>query len=249
MKRKETLIGALRLAIDALQNGTIHYDWKEQCSCNMGVVAQAVLKVDVNELEDLRDSLFDKLTKINKERKNENKEQFDRTWKNAIQLGCPLTGERLPEIIKRLEECGMSRADMVHLEYLENPAILELSGIQKEMHSDKIQVGTEQLKVPKKGFWGWLGYTKTELVPIYEVNKTLRYPKNYYTKKENVVKYLSAWLSILLDNTIEIKYESDKHIESGLNLERELLLAVAEEDYEKAAKIRDNIAKHKLALV
>jgi hypothetical protein len=249
MKRKETLIGALRLAIDALQNGTIHYDWAEQCSCNMGVVAQAVLKVDVNELDDLRDSLFDKLAKINKERKNENKEQFDRTWKNAIQLGCPLTGERLPEIIKRLEECGMTRADMVHLEYLENPAILELSGIQKEMHSDKIQVGTEQIKVPAKGFWGWLGYTKTEEVPTYEVKETLRYPKNYYTKKENVVKYLSAWLSILLDNTMEIKYESDKHVESGLNLERELLLAVAEEDYEKAASIRDNIAKHKLSLV
>jgi hypothetical protein len=115
MKRKETLIGALRLAIDALQNGTIHYDWAEQCSCNMGVVAQAVLKVDVNELDDLRDSLFDKLAKINKERKNENKEPFDRTWKNAIQLGCPLTGERLPEIIKRLEELNISTDEVRNL--------------------------------------------------------------------------------------------------------------------------------------
>jgi hypothetical protein len=244
MKRKETLIGALRLAIDALQNGTIHYDWTEQCSCNMGLVAQAVLKVDVKELDHLREPLFHSLTEINKERKKEQRKTFSRTWKNAIQLGCPLTGEKIPEIIKRLEACGMSRADMVHLEYLENPAILELSGIQKQKYSENIQVSTEERKVPAKGFWGWLGYTKTEVVPVYEVKETVKYPKNYYTKKENVVKYLSAWLSILLDSTMEIKYESDKHIESGLNLERQLLLAVAEEDYEKAASIRDNIAKH-----
>lgn len=246
MKRKETLINALRLAIDALQNGTIHYDWTEQCSCNMGLVAQAVLNVDVKELDHLREPLFISLAKVNTERKKDGKEIFDKTWKNAIQHGCPLTGEKMPDIIKRLEACGMTRSDMVHLEYLENPAILELSGIQKQKYSENVQVGTEEKKVSANGLWGWLGYTKTEVVPVYEVKETIRYPKNYYANKENVAKYLSAWLSILLDSTMEIKYESDKHTESGLNMERQLLLAVAEEDYEKAASIRDSIAKHKL---
>jgi hypothetical protein len=245
MNNKQKLIGALRTAIGALQNGTIHYDWVEQCSCNMGIVAQAVLNVDATELEELRQPLFTKLSAINKERKKDGKEGLDKTWKNAIQVGCPLTGEKLPEIIKRLESCGMTRADMVHLEYLENPAILELSGIQKVTEVKKKQVGTEMQIVPCKGFWGTVGFTKKAEVPVYEEYEISTYPKNYYSKKENVVKYLSAWLSILLDETLEIKHD-DKHTETGINLERELLIAVAEEDYEKAASIRDNIAKHKL---
>lgn len=44
MNRKQKLIESLRLVIGALKNGTIHYDWKEQHSCNAGVVAQAVLE-------------------------------------------------------------------------------------------------------------------------------------------------------------------------------------------------------------
>jgi hypothetical protein len=51
MKRKEKLIESLRLVIDALKNNTVYYDWSEQSSCNMGVVAQAILSVDVKELE------------------------------------------------------------------------------------------------------------------------------------------------------------------------------------------------------
>lgn len=248
MKRKEKLIESLRLVIDALKNDTIHYDWREQSSCNMGVVAQAILNVDVKQLEELRSSLFDPLLEINKERRENKKGKIDVTWKNSIRYVCPMTGKKLPEIIKKLESFGLSRVDMVHLEYLENPAILELSGIEKECVVEKVQVGTEQKEVSVNWFLNLFGYTKKVEVPIYEDKETYQYPEGYYTKRENVVKYLSAWLMILLDKDLEIKHGSNKHVEETLNLERELILALADEDYDKAVVLRDDIAKQKLAL-
>lgn len=248
MKRKEKLIQALRVAIDALQNETIFYDWKTQDSCNMGVVAQAILNVDAQKLNELRKPLFNKLNNVNQKRKQNKEEKLDKTWKNAIQQGCPITGEKLPKIIQRLEECGMTRADMVHLEYLENPAILKLSGIQKIPKQKRIQVDTIQKQIPAGwfGILGLFGIKKTIQKPVYEIKTIYTYPEHYYVEKENVIKYLSAWLSILLDENMSIKHDDDKHLETELNLERELLLAVVNEDYEKAATLRDNIAKHKL---
>lgn len=248
MKRKEKLIQALRVAIDALQNETIFYDWQTQESCNMGVVAQAILNVDAPKLKELRQPLFNKLDSVNHKRQQKKQETFGHTWKNAIQQGCPITGEKLPKIIQRLEECGMTRADMVHLEYLENPAILKLSGIQQVPTQERIQVDTIQKQIPAGwfGILGLLGIKKTIQEPVYEIKTTYQYPEHYYAQKENVIKYLSAWLSILLDENMSIKHDDNKHLETELNLERELLLAVVNEDYEKAATLRDNIAKHKL---
>lgn len=256
MKRKEKLIQALRVAIDALQNETIFYNWQKQDSCNMGVVAQAILNVDAQailnvdaqKLKELRQPLFNKLDSINQKRQQKKEETLGHTWKNAIQQGCPITGENLPKIIKRLEECGMTRADMVHLEYLENPAILKLSGIQQVPTQKRIQVDTIQKQIPAGwlGILGLLGIKKTIQEPVYEIKTTYQYPEHYYAEKENVIKYLSAWLSILLDENMSIKHDENKHLETELNLERELLLAVVNEDYEKAATLRDKITKHKL---
>jgi hypothetical protein len=65
MNKKEHLINSLRIAIDSLQNGIIKYDWNEQCSCNAGIVSQAVLGISINELQKLRKTAFDKLEKHN----------------------------------------------------------------------------------------------------------------------------------------------------------------------------------------
>lgn len=244
MSRKETLINGLRTAIDALKNDTIHYNWDNQLSCNMGVVAQAILEVDAKVLEKMHRPLFKEINAINKRRKAKGKEQINTTWKNAIKYGCPITGKNMPEIVNILESKGMSRADIVHLEYLENPAILELSGIKRIEN-------VEYRTVPHPNrLYRLFGATKTEEVPASERKMAARYEDGYYSNKENVILYLSAWLNILTNENLEIKIKdyNSSNRENYINLEKELLHAVADEDYEKAADLRDKISMNLISV-
>jgi len=228
MNRKEKLINSLNIAIKSLQNDTVLYDWNKQSSCNAGIVAQAVLDKTPEELTKMRTSIFKNIP-----------EKTDLTWKNAIKYGCSVTGKSMFEIITQLSEAGLTKEDIVHLEYLENPAILEKSGIEKETIYREVKVRDEKIEtvVPHSNFFKrMLGKTETSVTvkPIYEkqIIET-KYPEGYYTKKENLVKYLSAWVTILKEEP-EMKTEST-------NLEAQLLNAVANEDYELASKLRDSI--------
>lgn len=247
MSRKETLINGLRNAIEALKNDTINYDWSNQSSCNMGVVAQAVLEISPKELEKMNKTLFKPLNVFNAKRKAEGKDRIMPSWKNAVKYACPITGKNMPEIINILESKGMSRSDIVHLEFLENPAILELSGIKKNESTRQIKIGVENKEIPSKNWiYRLFGYTEMTEVPVYESVTEYSYENEYYQKKENVILYLSAWLNILTDENLEIKVKgsTDSNKETSVNLEKELLHAVADEDYEKAADLRDRLAKN-----
>lgn len=237
MNKKQHLINSLRIAVNALKNDTVRYNWSEQCSCNAGIVSQAVLNLTADELQEKRSTLFGKLSAFNKEQKDDKK--LDLTWKNAIKIACPITGKNMPEIINDLEAAGLTREDIAHLEYLENPAILKASGIRKEVTARKIKVDekvyTETL--PSASFFGRLfgkTVTKTITEPVYREERVETYPKNYYTKKENLIMYLSAWIRIL---TEDVTMETDRE-----KLEGELLNAVAEENYERASEIRNRLA-------
>jgi hypothetical protein len=228
MNRKEKLINSLNIAIKSLQNDTVLYDWQKQSSCNAGIVAQAVLDITPEELTEIRKPFFNVIPN-----------DTEGTWKNAIKYGCSVTGKSMFEIITKLSEAGLTKEDIVHLEYLENPAILEKSGIEKETICLDVKVREETIEtvVPHSNFFKRMqGKTETSVTvkPIYEKQiLETKYPDGYYSKKENLIKYLSAWVTILKEEP-EMKTEST-------NLEAQLLNAVANEDYELACKIRDNI--------
>lgn len=234
MNKKEHLIKSLKIATNALRNDTIHYNWKEQESCNMGVVSQAVLGKTPKELEELSEPMFKKLGKLKK-----NDPSFELSWKNAVKYTCSITGKDMPKIIKDLENAGISREDIVHLEYLENPAILAMSDIKRTPVYGNVETGKENkmVKVLHPNYFLSLLRFKVSVmreVPILE-NKIISYKfdKDYYEKKENLIKYLIAWVSIL-ENDNSFDNEKDA-------LEAKLLNAVAEEDYENAALLRDQI--------
>lgn len=241
MNRKEKLINSLTIAVNALKNDIIHYNWSEQDSCNAGVVSQAVLGMDIDSLRKLRRPMFEKLTEINEKRRKDDMNELEKTWKNAVKYTCSITGKNMPRIIEELENAGLTREDIVHLEYLENPAILEKSGIEKMPVYEKVKVGEKETvrKIKAKGFFSRImGETELEKIvePIYEEQITKYvYAQNYHTKKENLIKYLSAWIRILKG---ESNFQNDRQ-----SLEADLLNAVAEEQYEKAAEIRNKIAE------
>src|SRR3989304_4581358 len=102
MKKKEKLISALKVAINALETGAVHYQWDRQESCNCGVVAQAILGTDLYSLR--RD--FDEAFGVISPHMKRTDIPIDYTWKNMVNFGCSITGEPLLDILKRLKEAG-----------------------------------------------------------------------------------------------------------------------------------------------
>jgi hypothetical protein len=225
MNKKEHLIKSLSIAIEALENDTIYYDWCKQDSCNMGIVSQAVLGISVNDLKLKRASIFNNIPK-----------DIDVTWKNAVKYGCPLTGKSNFQIINDLENAGLSKNDIVHLEYLDNPGILSQSEILKEFVDKKIEIGEEEVRVKDESnfFKRIIGATKIEKRPIYKTVRELDYPPSYYTNKSNLIKYLKAWVKIL-------KGGSNLEENTKENLEAQLLIAISEENFEKATELQNRI--------
>jgi hypothetical protein len=198
-------------------------------------VAQALLQITPDELTKLRAPLFNTLDKIAEKAKAAGRPTISPTWKNAIKHTCPITGKPMHEVLIRLEEAGLSREDMAHLEYLENPAILQLSGIKmvplmrKVSRPKTIQVKNNTLS---RLFGGPLMINQQTTETVEEPTGKQWYPDGYYRDRKNLEAYLRAWIGILEDTA---KANEGKHEE----LHRQLLVAVAEENFEKAAQLRD----------
>lgn len=243
--KKQKLISSLKLAINALKNKTIHYDWKEQASCNCGVVAQAILGKDVNEIEKLFSKVRDKIREIHNKQViegNNTTQKADTTWRNGVKHLCPISGEPMAVVYKLLFEAGLSKEDIVHLEYMDNQAILAKSGIQTQI--DKVEtiktvIGTKTNPHPNKikAFFG--ATVKDELIKETSVNKKVT-DKAYFTKESNLILYLTAWVKILEGG---VKYHNGDDISSCsvAELQTELILAEADERYEDAIILRDKI--------
>ena len=242
--KKENLIKGLKTAIFALENDTIFYNWTTQSSCNCGVVAQAILHLPADDIGILFDPLHIKFRALtgNKEK------SIEHSWKNSIKYLCPITGKSGIDILDRLFDAGMSREDVIHLEYLENAVILKRAGIRTtKIEPEKIKTGENKImtSVPvvkkRKGIAGFLGYTETVIEPteqlteIFETRMVEVPDKKYHTKKSNLILYLKAWVSILEEDVNKSATLSKEQVQE------ELLKAVAGEDYERAASLRDRL--------
>ncbi len=204
MEKREKLIAALVRVATAIKTDTICYDWHKPHSCNCGVVAQTLLGVKREELKELYEPHQSRLSRGG----------VSISWKNAVRYFCPISGERLPEIFQRLQDAGLSPADIAHLEYLENPAILAASAIPK----------FDALRHPLMYLDAYNGGKKPG---------RFFYEYQYFAKRENLYLYLTAWIGILKGETTPTS--------NHLQLEAQLLLAVADEDFETAARLRDEL--------
>lgn len=110
---------SLMIAISALENDTVNYSWKHVASCNCGVVVRAIFGVNENFVDDLF---------MNGKQQAKCKDDA-LTWRNLCQQSCNITGEPLTVVFKQLQNSGLSPKDIVHLEYMNNKAILKESGI------------------------------------------------------------------------------------------------------------------------
>ncbi len=104
----------------------------------------------------------------------------------------------------------MTRDDIMHLEYMENPEILRKAKIE-----------------PYYTF-------KEKRVFLFWKKKTNEVIDCHYNNKQNLTKYLSAWVEILQE---EVTEPGTKEGLRALELQ-----AVAEGNFEAAARYRDQIA-------
>ncbi len=222
--RKEKLINSLTRAVHSLKNDIVKYDWLEQESCNCGIVLQAILGVNAQELS----------AKFAKELfKADPKDEFrhTKTWLGLVQHTCSSTGIPTEGLLLELFENGMSPEDISHLEYLSNPAILEKGKISLNRVKIQRYVPRKTEKVVGKGFFNQLFNIKYEkAVKAHYKDKQVAYNEC----PENLIKYLIAWKEIL-------KEELPVSVNTKDGWERKLLQAVADEDYALAAEMRDKI--------
>lgn len=230
---------ALKLVIHSLKNDTIHYDWRDPNSCNCGLVARALLHdTEINIKESIKEWQADLDKQYNK---------VEGSWKNGIKYLCPLTGLSNYQIFNELFTRGMSREDIIHLEYMDNPAILKKSGLatnitKKIKTIDNGMTITKSRFVPDQNkFKAFFGIGKVEYyeAPVLENVEydEITYDKEFeYGSKENLILYLTAWLDIITEKNTENITELDR-----VDLEAELLKSLSNEDYERASEIRDQI--------
>jgi hypothetical protein len=254
MGNKQKLINSLHTAIKALEEDTVYYVWTNPDCCNAGVVAQAALCKSRDEIKKLRTPLFNKLNSLYREG-----EDKDMTWRSAIQRCCPITGASGFEIVENLKEAGFDKGDLVHLEYLNNPAILAASGISRKKVWGKKEKSrrTEDSPVIKKFekkststnlFKRILGImdvsfeerTVMEKKTVIEYEDYVvreEYDRDYYRKKENLILYLKGWVKILDGKA------SDIDLTQKQKLQADMMVAAANEDYIEAARLRDELIR------
>jgi hypothetical protein len=229
VNKKEKLITAISRAVHSLKTDIVQYDWRSHSQCNCGIVTQAILGIDSKELGtkfqletlSLKDNV---LFNVNK------------TWKGLVQATCSSTGIPIRGMLKELYENGMTPEDIVHLEFMENEAILKKGNIKKADITSKVLIREKKKmkRVPSKTAWGkfWnLHTTKEEIIKAHYKNKKV----TYHESKENLIKYLSAWKEILKEDL------SENTAEDSVTLNKKLLQAVANEDYQMAASLRDKL--------
>jgi hypothetical protein len=193
MSKKHRLLEAIKVVANALKNDTAHYDWTKANACNCGLIAQALLGINEHELQ---------------KRINQEVPTKKHTWKTVVQTYCPLTGLSEAAILRELQEAGLTPMDMVHLEFLENPAILRTAGFTYEKKT-------------------WYGRTIT-----------VSQQPNYKSPLD-VYRYLTGWIKIL---EAEPNDTPAYRAQSRARTHERLLQAVASEDYELAATLRNELA-------
>lgn len=103
------LITALRMSANALEQGTIYYDWHKPYCCNCGVLFCALTGKSPVDLGAIRPRPI---------------AGDSSTWQVLIGQYCPISGIPTHSLFKELFSYGLTQKDMVDLEFMRNPKVL-----------------------------------------------------------------------------------------------------------------------------
>lgn len=107
--KKELLVSAIRRAADSISSGS-HYEWGHMGSCNCGHLAQQLTQKTKDEIH-----------RAAMEKKGD--------WADQVLDFCPQSGMTMDWLISELTSYGLSTRDLIDLERLTNPSVLEKAGV------------------------------------------------------------------------------------------------------------------------
>jgi hypothetical protein len=248
--KNEKLITSLNVVVTALENGTIEHNWSKTDKCNCGLVAQAIVGVSPGNLfKNFIQPLANEMRKVDPKYKD-----AAPTWQQMVGAYCPLTGEPIAEIFKILYAAGLTREDIGHLETLSDPNILAKTKISKSAvvgTREEIKKTTEVVKADgiSRLFGGKKKVTTEETI-------TVKKNVPYYEGKDNLIKYLKAWILILGDtpakDALEFTLAEQKKNKYSGKTDNFLIELrnkfVAAEKYVEAAEVRDELNRRNIAV-
>ena len=169
------LLEALTVTLTALENDSIDYDPDYKSTNNCGLLVQAVLGINKDQLDELY------LDKLNKDYAEWNK-GWHPTWTGLVIENWPLTGEPIIELFDKLKSSGANREDIPALDYLSDQEILKGSGVVFESNYYNVETVTE-----------------TRVLFLFKRNiKTVRKVEvKFYDRKDNLILYLRSWIKLL----------------------------------------------------
>ncbi len=109
---KTKLITALRATAHALENGTFAYDWSKRSRCNCGALFCALTGMSATQLREKLPSALPS-------------GRDEMTWGNTIGHYCTITGIPTHDLLKDVMAHGLTHQDIVELENLTNPKVVE----------------------------------------------------------------------------------------------------------------------------
>jgi hypothetical protein len=223
--RKEKLIGILSRAIHSLKSGIVEYDWVQQSSCNCGVVLQAATGMTALELQKEWSREYNSAAHSKKFIKA-------KSWRAFVQATCSATGIPVRGVLLKLYGLGVSPEDISHLEFMNNEAILAKSGISKAPWYSQEEIKEKTTDTNAKGTWAYFRRGAESFTTPASVEKK-EHP--YHQSEKNLILYLTAWKAILKEDVTQLPENKD-------TMRRQLLQAVASEDYKVAATLRDKLS-------
>lgn len=242
MNKKEKLISSLKIVIEGLSTDTVKYDWNYSASCNCGLVAQAILGCTRAELQNRasQENVFDKEELKRVLGISGDADNVEASWRNAVKAYCPLTGLPLKRIFQDLEAAGLSKYDIAHLEYMNNPAILAKAKLATTREASKDVFDRTEVVPHKNALLRFFGATME--VTVYKKEAYIAPDNRYHRNQDNLIKYLTAWVAIL-EESMPTTGESIEE------LHEQKLVAEANENYELAATLRDKISFAKISAI
>ena len=175
---KQKLIDAIDAVIKELEAGTLSHNWREYHACNIGLIARVITGKSGKDITD-------ELTVIKKDYSEAGLGSDNNHWSDYVEYFCPISGLSKVELFRTLQEVGMSREDMMHLEYLSDPKVLAKTK----------RVVTKQQYHFFGLFKGVAEKNEFDMTKDDEGGEI----EDYYEETDNFLLYLKKWKEILLE--------------------------------------------------
>lgn len=159
---KLRLITALRTTATALERGTFDYDWKYVARCNCGSLFCSLTGKSAADLP-IPQPIGGKI---------------GATWKTLVGQHCPITGMPTDKLLKELLGYGLTKQDIINLEFLSDPKVVARMNIK----------GKRRIRLERK----W--YQLPRYTTVEEAATKLD-----YNNKNRVIGYMRAWADLLTE--------------------------------------------------